>query len=407
MKRALLPLAAVSLVVAVLVGCDPDPKTLPIQHIVVLMMENHSADTYLGQLHDQGQPDFEAEPTTGNPNPLNPGGPPIGPFHKTSLCEVADLDHSWNGAHIELDGGKLDGFTARNEVTADPTGSRAMGYYDQRDLPYYYALYNTFATSDRHFSSLLGPTFPNRLFLYAGTAAGHISNNFILSNLKSIFELMDQYGVSWRIYQSQSLNYGASLFSYVLLHQSGHVFPVSQYYADAAAGTLPQVSFVDPDLFTLGSPTQNDEHPDANVQEGQKFEASVTNALIASPEWSSSAMFLTYDENGGFYDHVVPPAAPIPDNIPPATSSSDFQAAYDQYGYRVPFLVISPWAKPHYVSHTVGDHTSILHFIEWRFGMPSLTNRDAKANLLLDEFDFSSPHLLTPPALPTPTVTPC
>jgi phospholipase C len=408
-RRVIVTLASVALVTGALTACQKNPHHLPINHIVVLMQENRSADTYFGQLHAQGQPHYEAEPTTGNPNPTNPTGPPIVPFHKTTYCEVKDLNHSWNGTHAEWNNGAMDGFTAANvDATLDPTGSRTMGYYDQTDLPFYYGLYNTFATGDRYFSSVLSQTFPNRLYLLSGTSAGQIRNDLtaLPYKQKSVFELLDQNFVSWKIYAAQApLSYGYLFFQYVRDRAAQHVFPISQYYADAAAGQLPNVAFVDPILLSTPR-VQNDEHPPANVQVGQKFVADVTNALMASPNWSTSAMFLTYDEHGGFYDHVAPPAAPTPDNIPPILQPGDTVAAFDRYGVRVPVAVISPYAKPHFVSHDVHDHTSILRFIEYRFGMPSLTNRDAKADPMLEFFNFHHPHFVKPPTLPAAVIDP-
>jgi phospholipase C len=385
--------------------CVPtNPNNLPIDHIVVLMQENRSADTYLGQLNSEGQPDYEAEPTTGNPDPTNPLNPPIVPFHKTTYCEVADLDHSWNGTHNEVDGGAMDGFTAANVDPADPTGSRAMGYYDETDLPFYYGLYNTFATGDRYFCSVLSQTFPNRLYLLAGTSFGHIRNDVFYSPHDSIFNLLDQYAVTWRIYAAQyPAGYGSLLFSYAAARSAQHLFPMTQYYADLAAGTLPDVSFVDPELMDTAT-KENDEHPPANVQVGQKFVADVINGLMSSAEWESSVLFFAYDEHGGFYDHVVPPAAPIPDDIPPMLEPGDVPGAFDQYGVRVPAVVVSPYAKSHFVSHVVHDHTSILRFIEYRFGLPSLTNRDAAADPMLEFFDFDNPPFVSPPSLPEATI---
>ena len=381
-----------------------NPNNLPIDHIVVLMEENRSADTYLGQLSSEGQPSYEAEPTTGNPDPTNPLNPPIVPFHKTTYCEVADLDHSWSGTHNEVNGGAMDGFTAANAYPGDPTGSRAMGYYDQTDLPFYYGLYNTFATGDRYFCSTLTQTFPNRLYLLAGTSFGHIRNDVYGSSHDSIFNFLDQYSVTWRIYAAQyPLAYGVLFFEYVGKREAQHVFPIAQYYADLAAGTLPDVSFVDPEI--MDTPTkENDEHPPANVQVGQKFVSDVINGLMSSPEWESSALFFTYDEHGGFYDHVVPPAAPIPDAIPPMLQPGDVPGAFDQYGVRVPAVVVSPYAKSHFVSHVVHDHTSILRFIEYRFGLPALTNRDAAADPMLEFFDFNNPAFISPPSLPAATI---
>lgn len=411
MRRVIGVLLATTLLAGVLAACKPkNPAQLPVDHIVVLMQENRSADSYLGQLNAQGQPGYEAQPTTGNPDPLNPTGPAIVPFHKTTYCETSDLNHSWSGTHQEWNNGAMNGFTAANSSGSnnadplDPSGTRAMGYYNQTDLPFYYGLYNTFATGDRYFSSVLSQTFPNRLYLYAGTSFGHIRNDVIGSTQKSVFELLDQNFVSWKIYGAQyPLTYGSLLFKYVADHKTGHVFPISQYYADAAAGKLPGVAFVDPELLDKPN-VQNDEHPVADVQLGQKFVADVTNALMASPNWSTSAMFLTYDEHGGFYDHVAPPAAVLPDATPPMLQPGDTAGAFDRLGIRVPIAVISPFSKSHFVSHVVDSHTSILRFIEYRFGLPSLTNRDAQSDPMLDYFDFQNPHFMTPPTLPVATI---
>ncbi|MDQ1466676.1 MAG: phospholipase, partial [Actinomycetota bacterium] len=184
-------------------------------------------------------------------------------------------------------------------------------------------------------------------------------------------------------------------FKYVQDRLADHVFPISQYYADAANGTLPQVSFVEADPFGDVN-TESDEHPPANVQVGQKFTHDIVNALVNSPDWASAAMFLTYDEHGGYYDHVSPPAAVPPDDIPPMVAPGDPFNAFNRYGVRVPTTVISPYSSPHHVSHVVYDHTSILKFIETRYGLPPLTRRDAAADPMLDMFDFSHASLLHP-----------
>jgi phospholipase C len=151
---------------------------------------------------------------------------------------------------------------------------------------------------------------------------------------------------------------------------------------------------------------ENDEHPPSNVQVGQNFTAGIINSLFKSPNWSSSVLFLTYDEHGGFYDGVVPPKAVAPDSIPPMYQSGDVPGGFDQYGIRVPVAVISPYSKPHYVSHDVYDHTSILRFIEMRFGLPNLTQRDLAANPMRDFFDFSEPSFAQPPVLPAAVIDP-
>lgn len=370
---------------------------IPIDHVVVLMQENRSFDHYFGRM---GR--VRAPRGSSNPDPL--GGPPIKPFHQKRLCEVADLGHSWNASHREWNEGAMDGFTTANVHALDPSGARAMGYYTRRDIPYYFKLYRTFAMSDRHFCSLLGPTWPNRHFLLTGSAFGHKSNDFptVLTEFSqpTILESLDAAGLSWRIYAGD-LAFGL-VYAYIRDHQD-QVRPIAEYYTDAAAGTLPDVAFVDPAFFGEG---ENDEHPPSNAQLGQAFVAGVVDALTHSPLWSRSALFITYDEHGGYWDHVPPPLACLPDDTPPALGGSDYPGTYDRYGVRVPFVVVSPYAKKRYVSHTVTDQTSILRFIETRFDLGALTRRDANADPLLGMFDFENPPFMKPPRLPAATIDP-
>jgi phospholipase C len=370
-----------------------------IKHVVVLMQENRSYDSYYGHLHDQGQPGSSVEPNTGNPDPVN-AGQTITPFKTTQQCTVADLNHSWNGTHQEWNNGKMDGFTAANVDTNDPSGRRAMGYFDKQTLPFYYGLANTFAIADHYFASVLTQTFPNRFYLLTGTSFGHIRNDIGSYNQKTVFQLLDQATpkVSWKIYLASFQV--EELFTYVQKHSS-HIAKMPQYYKDAAAGKLPQVAFVESEPFGDVN-HESDEHPPANVQVGAKFTHDVMQALIKSPNWSSSAMFLTYDEHGGYYDHVAPPPAPKPDNIAPMLQPGDTPAAFDRYGIRVPAIVVSPYARKHFVSHTVYDHTSILRFIEKRFGLPNLTNRDKAANPMLGMFDFTKVSNPKPTLLAAP-----
>ena len=364
-----------------------------INHVVVLMQENRSYDSYFSRLHFEGQPQSSVESQAPNPNPL--GGPPIHPFLTTMPCTTADLNHEWDATHQEIDGGRMDGFTAANQDPTDPSGSRTMGYFDQTTLPFYYGIANEFSTADRYFASVPGPTYPNRFYLLTGTSFGYITNVTQTYTQKTIFESLDEASspVSWKIYLASAQV--ELLFKYVQDHMAGHVFPISQYFTDAANGTLPQVSFVESDPFGTVN-TESDEHPPANVQVGEKFTHDIVNALVNSPDWASAAMFLTYDEHGGYYDHVSPPAAVPPDDIPPMVPPGDPFNAFDSYGVRVPSIVISPYSNPHHVSHTVYDHTSILKFIETRFGVPPLTRRDALADPMLDMFDFSNAALLHP-----------
>jgi phospholipase C len=376
-----------------------DRDRSPIDHVVILMQENRSFDSYFARLHFQGQPRTAAEPReASNPNPLNPAAPAIEAFHATAYCTSADLNHSWTGTHGSIDGGEMDGFTAANEDPTDPTGSRAMGYFTIQDLPFYDSLYSTFAMGDRYFASVPGPTFPNREYLLAGTSFGHIMNDLPATGLTgtSIFNELDAAGITWKDYFSDVPS--SFLFAYARTHAAGHVVPISQYFADAAAGALPQVAFVDP-MFGGGKNTESDEHPPANIQVGQQFVAGVIDSLFKSPDWSSSAFFLTYDEHGGYFDHVAPPRAVAPDDIAPMLRPGDTVAGFDQYGVRVPAVVVSPFSRPHFVSHDVFDHTSILRFVEERFGLPALTKRDAAADPMTDLFNFERPAFLHPPTL--------
>jgi phospholipase C len=420
---------AVSLLAALTVTAGPSVVAATpfakIKHFVVLMQENRSFDHYFGHL-DAYAPELgvEPEPNTGN---LAPDGSLVKPFHAKHYCEVSDLDHSWTGTHFEWNHGAMDGFATENAVTGDPRGRRAMGYYTQEDLPYYYDLYRKFAISDTYFSDVLDQTFPNRFYLLSGTSFGHIRNDFPTPpgsdpltdySQPSIFNRLDAAGISWRVYFAEVPF--AFLYGYVREHAAGHVFPISQYFIDAKLGLLPQVSFVDP-IFIGPVNVENDEHPPANVQVGQKFASTVINALMTSRNWSSSALILTYDEHGGYYDHLPPPKAVKPDAIPPMLNASDYVDEFDQLGIRVPIAVVSPWVKGHHVSSAlplvsggedpvyahperIYSHSSVLRTIENRFGLAPLTARDAAANDLSDFFDFTSPDYPSAPHIKPATL---
>jgi len=391
-------------------GHRPHGTAIPVDHIVVLMQENRSFDHYFGKLHEQGQEHARPEPAhASNPDPLNPGER-IQAFHQDKYCEIADLDHSWNGSHNEWNNGRMDGFTTANQHADDPSGTRTMGYHDSTDLPYYYALYSTFAMSDRFYCSVLSQTFPNRFFLLAATAFGHIKNDFpqdctqpcnpaLEYSQRTIFNLMDESNppVTWKVYFSQ-IPFAAE-FAYVRNQGAANLLPISQFFVDAAAGTLPNVAFVDP-IFVGTSNTENDEHPTANIQVGEEFASRVMNAVIASPQWPRSVAFLTYDEHGGFYDHVRPRRVCTPDDIEPQLGPGDVPGDYDYTGFRVPFVAVSPFSRAHYVSHRPHEFGSILRFIETRFDLPALTRRDANAKPLLEMFDFKNPPFAVTPVLP-------
>jgi len=401
---------------------EPLGDEIPIDTIVVLIQENRSFDSYFSHLgRYAGRGDIEAAPDT-TINPDDRGG--VHHYmHAPHMCNI-DTNHEWVGTHEEYDAGKMDGFFIANDGFYDDTlppggeallgGERALWWYDERDLPFYYDLANRFAIADHYFSSMLGPTWPNRDYLYAASSFGVIDAR--VPNLSTapypevdslIFDSLEQAHISWNIYSDglpgPTVTVGAALAA---RWGRNPVLPTSAFFDQAAAGTLPQVVFVEPHLGFIG-PTENDEHPPADVQIGQQFVAQIALALFGSPQWPRTALFITYDEHGGFYDHVVPPSACPPDDKGPLVGTT--LPAYDEfarYGIRVPLTVVSPYAKAHYVSHVVYDHTSILRFIETRFGLPALTARDANADALFDLFDFSTPAFAAPPVMLLPPIDP-
>ncbi|MRG95911.1 phospholipase C [Polyangium spumosum] len=388
----------------------PYGADIPVDHIVVLMLENRSFDHYFQKLPEAGQSDVDVAPE----NYTNPdeNGNPVAPFRDTQLCFV-DTNHEWTGTHEQINGGQMDGFYKTShgfhEQPAGGTlemlsGSRALGYYTQEDLPFYYWLANEFAIADRYFSSIAGPTWPNRMFLYAASSFGAVHNQFVTPD-KVLFDYLEQRQVSWRVYVSTTP--GAAVFVEKYLEYSKdeheHYVPIDNYFHDLETGNLPQVVFVDPGIAREGY-AQNDEHPPAIAMLGEQFTATVVDALAKSSAWPRSALFITYDEHGGLYDHVVPPKACPPDDIAPDLKEGDTAAGFDTLGVRVPLIVVSPYAKKHFVDHRTYDHTSIVRFIEARFQMPALTNRDANAEAPWEMFDFENPPHVDPPAVTIPTV---
>jgi phospholipase C len=404
------------------------------------------------------------------------------------------LDHSWFNTHRELNflfpnnalfQDLRNGFVRVNDITEQvdngvetPADDQTMGFFTQADIPFYYSLAQNFALDDNYHASVLGPTFPNRSYLMAATSFGHLTTSDTFPPpggykpiTGTIFDLLESHNVTWADYFQDAPQAGS--FRTFSLVPSGprdpHLLPLLTFFAQAETGTLPQVSFVDPNFGLFGEALENDEHPPTDIQRGQAYVSQVIKAVRNGPNWKDSVILFTYDEHGGFYDHARSPRARqghalTPDGIAPGqcadlsnppmseqpghgaecssnlisktdTSENDAKelcpdftpdgpypaacANFDQYGVRVPFLAISPFSKRHYISHTVGDHTSILAFIEEAFMTPDtgkatdsdndrddrnngeshpfLTKRDLYANALTDMFDFDrSPSLNTP-----------
>ena len=399
----------------------PVDNQIPIKTIVVIMQENRSFDSYFSHLNKYAhRTDIESAPEdTSNPERVNePGSPRHAWQHGKMLC-ISDTNHEWWGSHLEWNGGKMDGFFQANHgfredgqpsvPEAAVHGERALWWYDERDIPFYYDLAATFAIGDHYHSSLLGPTYPNRDFLYAATSQGvtaahSVPNTGRASDNILIFDELDKRGITWSVYIDEFPHIprlGAFTgLGYLTRWQGQHFLPMFQFRRDAANGTLPQVVFID------GNITEdyrgNDEHPPGDIQTGQKFVSDRINNLFQSPQWKEMAVFVTYDEHGGIYDHVAPPPACPPDGVEPVLESDEdraFPGRFDRLGARVPFIVVSPFSKPGFVSHKTYDHTSITRFIETKFRLPALTSRDANADPLFDLFDFKNPRFLTPPRL--------
>ncbi|GAC1574463.1 MAG: phospholipase C [Polyangiales bacterium] len=350
---------------------DAARASIPIKHLVVLMQENRSFDHYFGQLSKAGQPDAEALPK--GIALLDASGLPVTPYHERRTCIGSDPPHQWAQMRAAWNEGKNDGFvTAATEKNND--GHYVMQYYDASDLPFYYWLASTFAIGDHNFASILAGTWPNRDYLYAATSDSVKDTGERAISVPTIFDALDAAKITWEVFSDGTPREDALGWD----SQHAHVSKYPLFLAALKAGKLPQVSFIDP------SGDKQDEHPPGDVQAGEDFSRTIYLAAINSPLWRELAVIFTYDEGGLLYDHVPPPKGCV---------AAKGQEAFSQLGFRVPLIVVSPWARPHYVSHLQHEHTSITRLIELLFNLPALTARDANSDALLDMFDFTCPAL--------------
>ena len=442
-------------------GSDLIPK---IKHIVVLMMENHSYDNYLGMLAGRG--DGLQLAADGSPGAVNvlPDGQQIQAHRLLSTVQTAgNPSQTWNASHISYAGGTCGGFASSVQQTvpgADP--AVPMGYWTEADLPFYYGLARAFPVADRWFCSCMGPTFPNRRFLIAGTAHGLIDDlpwDLVdYPEAGTIFDALTSNGISWVNYHNVrpakvlikralgtpglialrrvaqlgrwlpgvlnaargNKSFTADLYPLGFARCVRHLRTTQQFFADAAAGALPAVSIVDPDFGAY-----SEENPQ-DISLGESFAAAVVNAVTHGPAWESTMLLWIYDEHGGYYDHVPPPEAVPPDDVPAHNwqlslpsllrvaltpllrkslanlkNADAGPATYDRYGFRVPAVIVSPYARPDFVLSDVLDHTSVLKLIEEKWNLPPLTRRDAAAISPLGALDLDAPPaFLTPPPLP-------
>ncbi|HET7184074.1 MAG TPA: alkaline phosphatase family protein [Terriglobales bacterium] len=299
----------------------------------------------------------------------------------------------------------------------DLLGTRAMGYYTGDDLNYYYYMASTFATSDRWFSPVSSNSPPNRSYMYAATTHGHAHDpgSFDSGVVKNIFQLLDAAGITWKVYYTTEPGNPNVPHTFLTRFQPfasqhmANLVPTSQYFDDLKNGTLPQVAFIE-------ELPGEDEHPGAvlpgnihsgnNVQAGAQYVSTFINTFMNSPYWKDGVFILTFDEGGGYYDHVSPQPAVHPDGLSPTDLTPVEQQViqppgdFNRTGYRVPLIVVSPFTKKGYVSHSVADFTAILKFIETRFNLPSLTKRDAAQIDMQEFFTFDTPPTPTPPTPP-------
>jgi phospholipase C len=426
-----------------------------VNHIIFMMQENRSFDSYFGKINDyrasltpplgRDADDLENDFTNPVDQTLTVPNDTVTTFHLATSC-IYNTTAAWLESHGDAnrfdisDTGPLllDGFVhtggglARSDGDPDTKGVRSMGYYTQADLPSPYWFATQFATSDRWFAASPEQTEDVRLYSMAATSQGLVQppqNTNTQLTAKTIFQLLDAANISWKIYSVDRQPDGNLISTLRNFQPYGatkldHIVPIAQFMTDVAAGTLPQFSYIEP-----GFSSGRDEHPGKsnNIQPGAFFVNSLFTALINSPSWKDSIFIETFDESGGLFDHVSPMIdgrpilelstagtgqavgpgkyptdaaimhVPSPDGIKPrdllpAGPADDFVRT----GFRVPLIIVSPFAKPHYVSHTPMDYTAVLKFVEKRFNLPSLTARDAAQADMEEFFDFSSPNLNPP-----------
>jgi phospholipase C len=385
--RAAVAVCTVALALAIGAGSarSAAPRT-PIHHFISLMQENHTFDNYFGTYPGvDGIP-----PGTCVPIDAHKGNKPcFKPFHiGTNQIAPRDLDHSAATAQLQYDGGRMDGFISALQ-RRNQDGRLAMGYRNGDDLPFYWNLADQYVLYDRFFSSAKAGSYLNHVYWVSASPGGGVDRVPAegLGNLPTIFDRLQKAHVSWKFYvqhYNPDLNFRtfeqfpgnrASQVIWVPLLNFAryidnpaimrHVVPLSEYYTDLANGTLPEVSYI--------VPSGPSEHPPSNLASGQAFVRGLINSLMDSSSWRSSAFLLAYDDWGGWYDHVKPPQV---DNY--------------GYGFRVPAILVSPYARQGHVDSTTLDFTSILRFIEDNWGLPPLTRRDATANSIASGFDFAA-----------------
>jgi len=355
----------------------PKPSKSGIDHVVLVMMENRSFDHLVGWVPgaDGKQAGLTYTDAAGMPHQTFPLAPDF------QGCSYRDPDHSFDGARVEWNGGACDGWLRVNDLWS-------IGYYRRQDLPFFGKVAPAFTTCDRFFASFMGPTFPNRIYSLSGVT-DRIRNDTVRIELPTIFDRLAAKKVSAGYY------YGN--FSFLLLYQKHAEISHKHatFFKQCKTGKLPSFSYIDPNwTFHDEGPSSgnegNDDHPHADIRAGEYFLSQIYNAVTKSPAWPRTLLIITFDEWGGFFDHVSPPAA------------VDINPQYAQRGFRVPCVLVSPFARRGKIAHGVYDHTSVLRLVEWRWSLEPLSARDEEAANLAAALDFSHRNLAVPKVVVPP-----
>jgi phospholipase C len=358
----------------------PDPKGIGIDHVVVVMMENRSFDHYYGWLPG-------ANGKQAGLRFLDKKGQVQSSHHLTDFqnCDLTDPDHSYAGGRTQLNNGAMDGF-----LQTQPAGDTfPIGYYEEADLPFHGPAARNWTVCDHYHCGILSSTFPNRVYMHAGQTDRN-SNTFDISSLPTVWDRMASVGGSASYYFGDlpmTALWGAA---YLAITK-----PFATFLADAALGNLANLSFIDPTFLGEGNGVSHDDHPLADIRNGQAFLNQIYNALRTSPQWDKTLLIVNYDEWGGFFDHVVPPLGPVTDQEKAATGNDG------RLGFRVPVVLAGPRARRGQVESLPLDPNSILNFLAWRFGFEPLGARVNSVNLA-HALDLVNPPDTSAPAFDVP-----
>jgi phospholipase C len=365
----------------------PTPDRSGIEHVVVVTMENRSFDHFLGWL--AGANGQQAGLTYSDS-----AGTAHSTYHLTDYqgCSFLDPGHTYSDGRVQFNGGAANGWLLNGSNSLSGTANQAndvfaIGFYTQSDLSFLGTAAPAWTVCDNYFAAMMAETRPNRIYMHAAQT-DRLDNSSFISGLPTIWDRLAEHGQTGRYYYSD-----VSFLDLWGTKYAGIVHPVARFMEDCASGTLPNVAFVDPKFAGEESGTSGDDHPHADIRNGEAFLSQIYQAVVSSPNWKHTVLVVTFDEWGGFFDHVAPPIAPIP------AASATAGDTDGRLGFRVPCIVISPMARHGFISHEQFDHTSILKMIEWRWSLPALSNRDVNANNLADTLD-----LVTAPSLSAPTI---